>query len=184
MQLAVCAGSTWVSVSNITHLPTADFFKKAVTASAWKEHVDILPDAVMIDWSSFQHVRQACHYRNVYSNKIIMDRCFVNILIYHMRCCCCSFGTLIVSLTVSTTIPLHQDLLGVDVAGLQGMQWVGTLQHCALWSGGSLHRGKQVMWSHPIGGEIRRIWPGHISDDSVWRTGVSVDWILVAIHSM
>ena len=27
-----------------------------------------------------------------------------------------------------------------------------------LWSGGSLCRGKQVMWSHPIGGEIRRIW--------------------------
>ena len=31
----------------------------------------------------------------------------------------------------------------------------------------SLCRGKQVMRSRPIGGEIRRIWPGHISDDSV-----------------
>ena len=165
MQLAVCAGSTWVSVSNkiITHLPTADFFKKAVTASAWKEHVDILPDAVMIDWSSFQHVRQACRYRNVYCNKIIMDRCFCeHFNLSYAMLLLFVWNTLIVSLTVSTTIPLHQDLLGVDVAGLQGMQWVGTLQHCALWSGGSLHRGKQVMRSHPIGGEIRRIWPGHI----------------------
>ena len=30
--------------------------------------------------------------------------------------------TLTVSMTVSTTIPLHHDPLGVDVAGLQGMQ--------------------------------------------------------------
>ena len=30
--------------------------------------------------------------------------------------------TLTVSLTVPTTIPLHQDPHGVDVAGLQGMQ--------------------------------------------------------------
>ena len=36
------------------------------------------------------------------------------------RCCCFSFGTLSVSLTVSTTIPLHQDPLGVDVAGPPG----------------------------------------------------------------
>ena len=35
---------------------------------------------------------------------------------------------------------------------------MGTLQQCALWSGGSLRRGKQVMRSRPIGGEIRRIW--------------------------
>ena len=32
------------------------------------------------------------------------------------------WNTLTVSMTVSTTIPLHQDPLGVDVAGLQGMQ--------------------------------------------------------------
>ena len=32
------------------------------------------------------------------------------------------WNTLPVSMTVSTTIPLHQDPLGVDVAGLQGMQ--------------------------------------------------------------
>ena len=32
------------------------------------------------------------------------------------------WNTLTVSLTVSTTIPLRQDPLGVDVAGLQGMQ--------------------------------------------------------------
>ena len=90
------------------------------------------------------------------------------------------WNTLTVSMTVSTTIPLHQDPLGVDVAGLQGMQWVDTIQQCTLWSGGSLRSGKQVMRSRPIGGEIRRIWPGHISDDSVWRTGVSVEWIQVA----
>ena len=32
------------------------------------------------------------------------------------------WNTLTVSLTVSTTIPLHQDPLGIDVAGVQGMQ--------------------------------------------------------------
>ena len=32
------------------------------------------------------------------------------------------WNILTVSMTVSTTIPLHQDPLGVDVAGLQGMQ--------------------------------------------------------------
>ena len=47
---------------------------------------------------------------------------------------------------------------------------MGTLQQCALWSGGSLRRGKQVMRSRPIGGEIRRIWPGHISVTN-WRLG-------------
>ena len=77
------------------------------------------------------------------------------------------WNTLTVLMIVSTTIPLHQDPLDVDVAGLQGMQCVGTLQQCALWSGGSLRMGKQVMRSRPIGGEIRRIWPGHILDDSV-----------------
>ena len=70
--------------------------------------------------------------------------------------------------------------LRVGVAGLQGMQWVGTLQQCALWSGGSLRRGKQVMRSCPIGGEIRRIWLGHISYDSKWRIDVSVEWTQVS----
>ena len=32
------------------------------------------------------------------------------------------WNTLTVSTTVSTTIPLHQDPLGVDATGLQGMQ--------------------------------------------------------------
>ena len=58
---------------------------------------------------------------------------------------CCSFGTLSVSLTVSTTIPLRQDPLGVDVAGIQGMSGhsSGGL-HCRetelgdSWGGGAL----------------------------------------------
>ena len=41
----------------------------------------------------------------------------------------------------------------------------GHSQQCALWSGGSLRRDKQVMRSRPICREIRHIWPGHIADD-------------------
>ena len=52
-----------------------------------------------------------------------------------------------------------------------------TLQQCALWSGGSLRRGKQVMRSRPIGGEIRRIWPGHISD-------LGVIFVYGAVHNI
>ncbi len=59
------------------------------------------------------------------------------------------------------------------------MQWVGTLQQCALWSGGSLRRDTQAMRSRPIGREIRYIWPGHILDDLEWRTNVSVEWTQV-----
>ena len=55
------------------------------------------------------------------------------------------WNTLTVSPTVLITIPLRQDPLGVDVTGLQGMQWVSNLQQRALRSGGSLRRGKQVM---------------------------------------
>ena len=58
----------------------------------------------------------------------------------------------------------------------------GTLQQCALWSGGSLHRGKQVMRSRPIGREIWQIWPSHIADELEWRTGVSVEWTQVCGH--
>ena len=89
------------------------------------------------------------------------------------------WNPLTVSQKVSITIPLRRDPLRVDVAGLQGMQWVCTLQQCALWSGGSLRRGKQVMRSRPIGREIRHIWLGHISDDLEWRSDVSVVWTQV-----
>ena len=54
---------------------------------------------------------------------------------------CCSFGAHSVSLTILTA----SGPVRVDVAGLQGMQCVDTLQLCALWSRGSLRRGKQMM---------------------------------------
>ena len=41
-------------------------------------------------------------------------------------------------------------------------------------------KNKYTMPSHPIGREIRRIWLGHISDDSKWRIDVSIELTQVA----
>ena len=65
----------------------------SVSASAWKEHLDILPDADMIDWSStplFSTLDRPV-VRGMYTLiKWLWINVLVNILIYRMRYTTCS----------------------------------------------------------------------------------------------